>query len=176
MISLERILIPTDFSDLAAHALRYACDLSRAYRAELHVLHVVTLASDAPLISSDSAGMGGMGGIGGTALLESMKEDVARKSSELNEHIARFARDLPSKPVAVVRTGIPWSEIAQYSEDARINMIVMGSHARGVMKRILLGSTSKSVLEHVARPVLMVPIAAMEAAPQPAPGAASKKM
>ncbi len=46
MIRFEKILIPTDFSELASHALRYACNLARTYRADLHALHVVVRASE----------------------------------------------------------------------------------------------------------------------------------
>ena len=159
MIALNRILIPTDFSDLALHALRYACDFARTYRTELHALHVVSPATEVPIAGS-GAGMGGMGGI---ALMESIHDVVARKSKQLQAHLAEFIPDhLPVEPIAVVRSGVPWEEIVCYSEEVAVDLIVIGSHARGVMKRILLGSTSKAVLEHVARPVLMVPIAALK--------------
>lgn len=158
MISLNRILVPTEFSELATHALRFACDLARTYRAELHVLHIVSPAKEIPI-----AGDGGGGiGVGGMVPMESIPEVVARKSNELRAHVAEFAHDLSVEPVALVRTGVPWLEIVRYADEAAIDLIVIGSHARGVMKRIFLGSTSKAVLEHVARPVLMVPIAAVK--------------
>lgn len=161
MINLKRILMPTDFSELAAHALRYACDLARAYRAELHVLHVVSPSQDLPVAADGGAGMASIGG--GVVLMESLHDAVARKSKELQTHIDAFSHDrLPAAPTGAVRTGVPWEEIVRYADEAAIDLIVIGSHARGVMKRIFLGSTSKAVLEHVARPVLMVPIAALK--------------
>lgn len=162
MIVLNRILIPTDFSDLAIHALRYACDFARTYRTELHVLHIVSATEEVPVAIDGGSGVGPIGSSGGVTLMEPIQDVLARKSQELRAHLAEFNPDhLPVEPIAVVRSGVPWKEIVRYSEEAAIDLIVIGSHARGVMNRILLGSTSKAVVEHIARPVLMVPIAAM---------------
>ncbi|MFO0840143.1 MAG: universal stress protein [Phycisphaerae bacterium] len=160
MIHMNRVLIPTDFSELARHALGYACDLARTYRAELHVLHVVSLAKEAPVAMEAGIGVGD--GVASTALMESVVEDAARRARQLQAHVAEFSGELPIAPIAVVRNGVAWEQIARYADEAAIDLIVIGSHARGVMKRILLGSTSKAVLEHVARPVLMVPIASLQ--------------
>lgn len=62
MIILNRILVPTDFSNLAVHALRYACEFARTFRTELHVLHVVSPDKEVPVAGS-GAGMGDMGGV-----------------------------------------------------------------------------------------------------------------
>lgn len=161
MIAFNRVLIPTDFTPLATHALRYAIDLVKAYRTELHILHVVSPAKDIP-ISTD--GGGAVGAIGsGLTPMEPIEAVVARKHRELEEYVAEFSPPRLSLETKIaVRAGVPWREIVSYSEEAAIDLIVMGSHAKGVMRRILLGSTSKSVLEHVARPVLLVPIAALQ--------------
>lgn len=161
MIRFEKILIPTDFSELASHALRYACNLARTYRADLHALHVVVRASEIPVAPEGAAGMGALNGLSGVPLLESAREVIERKGRELHAHVEQVGAGLPVKPVEIVRLGVVWEEIVRYADEAGIDLIVIGSHARGVMTRILLGSTSKSVLEHVARPVLMVPIAAV---------------
>lgn len=160
MIRLNRILIPTDFSPLAAHALRYACDLAGTYRAELHVLHVVTSPCDVPIAADTGAGLG----ISGMVLLETAKDAADQAANRLKMHVSAECAALPLAPITAVRSGVPWEEIVRYADDSSIDLIVIGSHARGVMKRILLGSTSKSVLEHVARPVLMVPVAAVAVA------------
>lgn len=160
MINLNRILIPTDFSELSAHALQYASDLARTYRAELHVLHVVATAHEVPAAVGGGADVG-MGNVG-AVLMESAANLVSRKTQELRTHIAEISGELPVEPVALVRTGVPWNEIVRYADEVAIDLIVIGSHARGIMKRILLGSTSKSVLEHAACPVLMVPIAVLQ--------------
>lgn len=159
MISMNRILIPTDFSELSTHALRYACDLARVYDADLHVLHVVSPANEVSLAIDGGAAAGT--GMPGVVVLESPSDIAARKLRESQAQIAELSGGLPLTPVAVVRTGVPWEQIVHYADEVAADLIVIGSHGRGVMKRILLGSTSKAVLEHVSQPVLMVPIAAL---------------
>jgi nucleotide-binding universal stress UspA family protein len=154
----NRILIPTDFSQLATRALRYACDLAQTCRAELHVLHIVSPATAVPIAAGAESGMG----LPGTIPMDSVHDVVVQKTSELQTHMAVFDHGMPVQPIAIVRSGVPWWEIVHYADEVAIDLIVIGSHARSVMKRILLGSTSKSVLEHSACPVLMVPIAALQ--------------
>lgn len=161
MIKLDRILSPTDFSELATHALRYACDLARTYRAELHVLHVVTPTRDIAGAADAGAGIG-LEPLGGVAPLETAREILDAKARELARHLDDFSGELAVRPVGVVRAGVAWEQVARYAEEVPLDLVVIGSHARGVMKRIFLGSTSKAVLEHVAAPVLMVPIACLE--------------
>ncbi|MBI5862918.1 MAG: universal stress protein [Planctomycetes bacterium] len=173
MMKWNRIVIPTDFSELAMHALHYACDLSRAYHAELHVLHVVSLAQNVPVAPDGGAALGGLGGVGGVVMMESIQEVVERKLTELRAIVAELGPDLPARPITIVRNGVPWKEVASYADEIAADLIVIGSHARGVMSRILLGSTSKAVLEHSMRPVLMVPISSLERESKSAPHAAS---
>lgn len=158
MIAVNRILVPTDRSTLATRALRYALDLAKYYRAELHVLHVVTHSPDAAI-----AGVGPTGeSSAGLTLVEDLGAKAKREAESLSSLIDGLAADLPIAAMTTVRIGAPWQEIVQYADEAGIDLIVIGTHARKVMKRILLGSTSKSVLEHVACPVLMVPLAAIK--------------
>ena len=162
MFAINRILVPTDLSDLASAALSYACDLARILRAELHVLNVVSLPSQAAVSMA-----GPIGDSPGTPVVTIPLEDVvAQKTTTLREYVRDAVVDQPVDPVTAVRVGFTAEEIAQYAEEAKIDLIVIGSHARGILKRIFLGSTSKSVLEHARCPVLMVPIAAVNGSPE----------
>jgi len=79
-----------------------------------------------------------------------------------------FAEDFVRKPgvnvISDVRVGVPHDTITHYARERNIDLIVIGSHARGMVNRIFFGSTSKAVLESALCPVLMVPLATM---PQP---------
>lgn len=156
MAPIKRILCATDFSDLAASALACAVDLARRYGSQLHVLHVASPARELPI--AGDAGLG-MVDVGAMLVVESIQDIIAERQHRL-QMLVDGLQPLPSAPVAVVRSGSAWEVIARYVEELAIDMVVIGSHARGMMQRVLLGSTSKSVLEHVACPVLMVPIAA----------------
>jgi nucleotide-binding universal stress UspA family protein len=166
MISVKRILVPTDFSELANCALEYARDLCRLYGAELHVLHVIVPSRQVPVVGSDPAV-----GVTGQVVLMAPTDEVVTEKTELLKAQTRGS-DWPVPPVVAVRVGLEWETIARYAEEASIDLIVVGTHARSVVKRMLLGSTSKAVLEHAPCPVLMVPIAAVEHSedrPRPAP-------
>lgn len=166
MTSIKHILAPTDYSDLALHALRHARDLARNYLATLHVLHVVApmtemaSASSVPELTFP------------TVQPEPADQELERESNRLRVHVADVVGRLPIEPVAVLRVGVAWREIVQYAADTQIELIVIGTHARGLLQRMLLGSTSKAVLEHVTCPVLMVPVVAVMHAQQAADSAA----
>jgi nucleotide-binding universal stress UspA family protein len=156
VITVKRVLVPTDFSELAHRALDYARDLCQHYGAELYVLHVLVPSRQVPVVGSDPA----VGVTGNVVLMAPTEEIVAETTQLLKAHTRGY--DSPVPPVVVVRVGLEWETIARYAEEAGIDLIVIGTHARSVMKRILLGSTSKAVLEHAPCPVLMVPLATLE--------------
>jgi nucleotide-binding universal stress UspA family protein len=154
MMRIRHILLPTDYSDLARSAAVYARSLAEMYGATLHVLHVVErvpAAAPGPEIN-------------GVALAVPGPEALAAAQ----ERTSRFVQDhLEGADVGVVTRvleGAPYVQIAQYAVEASIDLIVIGTHARGVVKRIFLGSTSKAVLEHAPCPVLMVPLVVAESA------------
>lgn len=156
MITVKRVLVPTDFSELACRALEYASDLSRHYAAELHVLHVIVPGWEMPVTGADPAV-----DVPGNSVPVIPTEQMLAEAAELMKVHTR-PLDLSIPPVEAVRVGSEWQAIVRYVEEAGIDLVVIGTHARSVVKRILLGSTSKAVLEHAPCPVLMVPIAAAE--------------
>ncbi len=160
MIPMNRVLVPTDFSELATRGLEYALDLARTYKAELHVLHVVAPSRQAPA----AVGTGLVEGAGALVMIETAEQVASRRAEELRTYVHDRAAGLLVAPQTAVRIGAVWEQIAGYADEARIDLIVIGTHARSLLKRILLGSTSKAVLEHAACPVLMVPIAAVQRA------------
>lgn len=158
MIAMNRVLAPTDYSELALHALRYARDLAKTYRAELHVLHVVPREDSVAILADIGPGLGASAAVPS----DSTDETLGRETENLRSYVRAETPDQPLEPVIAVRTGVAWDEITRYAGDANIDLIVIGTHARGPVKRILLGSVGTAVLEHAHCPVLMVPIAAME--------------
>lgn len=154
MITIHRMLAPTDFSDHAKHVLRYAADLARLYHAELHVLHVVVPSERAVVVPTVETPAGISGAV--LAQVDEAAEAAARTALEAEARALSDEYDVV--PISSVRAGLPWHAIAEYAAEQRIDLIVIGTHGRGMLKRVILGSTSKAVLEHVACPVLMVPI------------------
>ncbi|MBU0718869.1 MAG: universal stress protein [Planctomycetes bacterium] len=147
MVAIKRILLPTDFSELADHAALFARMLSETHGAALHVLHVRNPLAAAVPAPEAAAGI---------MLLPASE-------AELRQQLELFVRErlsgIRAPVVAEVLTGSPVSEITRYAKEAHIDLIVVGTHARGVVNRIFFGSVSKSVLENAPCPVLMVPLA-----------------
>lgn len=147
MGKISKILFPTDFSELSEGAAPHAALVARAHGAELIVLHLVE-----PVVANTPSAVGVM-------------PVVDEITSEDRERIRRFAeRHFGGLPVHTeVRHGFPARDISPYAASVQADLIVIGTHADGILKRIIHGSVSKSVLESSPCPVLMVPLAAIKA-------------
>jgi universal stress protein A len=150
MVRFRHVLLPTDFSDLARNAARFARSIAEEYGAVLHVLHVMS-----PEVQPFPAPDIGMG-----VLALPPDEDQARRYLESFVREAVGATSV--KVVTQAQVGAPVSEITRYACDNHVDLIVIGTHARGLVTRIFLGSVSKAVMEHAPCAVLMVPLRAKE--------------
>jgi len=138
MIALKRILVPHDFSETSHAAVNYGIALARAFGARLYFLHVgdraqLELETEFPL---------GLEGAVQDAVRERLLKIVAPlEQSEL-------------KPEFAVRPGSPASEIVRYAKDNEIDLVVMGTHGRGVVSHAVLGSVAEKVVRTAPCPVL----------------------
>jgi nucleotide-binding universal stress UspA family protein len=145
MIRMEHILVATDFGDASETALRYGRELARAFGAKLHVLHVVE--PPMMLAGPDAIAIN-------TAQLASDMEDAARRQlANLVAPEDRRELDL----VTALRTGrAPAFEIAAYAKEAGVNLIIIGTHGRGLMGHLLMGIVAEKVVRIAHCPVLTV--------------------
>jgi nucleotide-binding universal stress UspA family protein len=146
MITLNRILVATDFGEAAEAALGYGRALSRVFGASLTVLHV---AED--LLT---ASFGIEGYVGGYPDFQRSIEEGARK--QLDALLTEQDRtDLGA--IAVLRTsGSPALTIVNYARDINADLIIMGTHGRGAMAHLLMGSVAERVVRTASCPVLTV--------------------
>ncbi|MCB9853933.1 MAG: universal stress protein [Phycisphaerales bacterium] len=145
MISLKRILFPTDFSEFSLHALKYAQSFAEAYKAELHVLHIVDEASLYWMaMGPNSLPIG--------PCTEELLE-VARK--EMSDFLAKNLADTKDVQSHVV-LGRPFSEIIRYARESDIELIVLCTHGRSGIQHALLGSVTEKVVRKAPCPVLTV--------------------
>ncbi len=150
MISLHRILLPTDFSDAAACAVPYACELATQFGAELHVLFVVRdPASEVP-----DFGMG----LAFPGYLEHLPERSQKLEEAAVEHLTTVLPDGwdGSRVVLATRKGSPFQRIIEYAREHQTDLIVMGTHGRGMLSHTLLGSVAERVVRKAPCPVLTV--------------------
>ena len=144
-MNIQRILFPTDFSELSQAAERSACDLADKFGAELHVLHVM---HDLMLLMPQTA----------EALLvppEAMESAINSAEAEIQKFpSAEWATG--KKVVRVVRIGTTHASIVQYAKDNAIDLIVIGTHGRTGLPHVLLGSIAERIVQHADCPVLTV--------------------
>lgn len=144
-----RALIATDGSDVSLHAARSAAGLLDPH-AELVLLTVAAQLEDP---------MQDAGGFEGPVVDLAEAEERHRESVvEAEGSLALTARALGPRPF-VQRTvdGDPGPQICALADDLDVDVVVVGSHGRGPLASVLLGSVSNYVTHHCKHPVLVVP-------------------
>lgn len=142
MIQLRKILVPTDFSESARHALTYAISFAREYAAEVTLLHVVE--DVAVSYASD---------LFPVPMAEVFNEISAYARKELGALASEVrARGVEVREVLV--QGKPAAEILRVAREETFDMIILGTHGKGVLDQALFGSTTERVVRKAPCPVL----------------------
>lgn len=146
MITIERILWPTDFSDASKRALPLVNGMARRFGAHVHILYV--LPSLPPMAATPGHGAAGM-----TAYLESMDEHAHETLDELLD--TAIADDVDA--TASVRPGSPAHQIAEVADAENVDLIILATHGETGLKRLVVGSVAEKVVRLAPCPVLSVP-------------------
>lgn len=151
MIKLERILVPTDFSDCSVEAAKYACALAEQFNAELSVLHVIhDYATEIP-----DFGMG----LTFPAYLEKLPERLEKLEEDAIGRLTQVldpAWEVGKRVTLATKLGHPFTEILRFVKEHQIDMIVMGTHGRTALPQMLMGSVAEKVVRKASCPVLTV--------------------
>jgi nucleotide-binding universal stress UspA family protein len=137
MLSIKKILVPTDYSDAAENALRYAIDLAEKIGAEIELVHAWQLSAYASPSSELAKGM--------ERDLSKDLEGLARRYSGHHVVIRRH-----------LRMGPPYAEIIDAAKELGCDLIVMGTTGRTGLEHFLLGSVAERVVRMAECPVLTV--------------------
>lgn len=145
MIALKSILVATDFGEASGAALAYGRELARTFGATLHVLHV----ADDVYVR--------LGGDAYMAVLPELQRglEVAAQKQLDELLIDNDPVPLPVK-TAVITSSATAAAIVQYAHDLDIALIVVGTHGRGAMAHLLMGSVAERVVRSASCPVLTV--------------------
>jgi nucleotide-binding universal stress UspA family protein len=141
---MKPILLATDGSPTAGEATRVAIELAKRYDAPLLILTVWNIsfyaygAAPVPVLPD----------------LDRVAEDEAEQVVARAEEAAREAG---VRVRTMLKRGYPSAEICEVAHDREVQMIVLGSHGWGPLKRMIFGSVSTAVLHHAPCPVLVVP-------------------
>lgn len=142
MITLKTILLPTDFSKASQGAAHYALELARRFRSRLLLLHVI----EDPV------------------LLQPMLDTFPLPSDEqmetyTEERLENFLSADERGDVDVQffwAHGRPFEEIVAFGARRKADLIVMGTHGRGAVAHLILGSVAENVVRKAKCPVLTV--------------------
>jgi nucleotide-binding universal stress UspA family protein len=139
-----KILHPTDFSECAARAQTTAVDLVRRLGGEIVLLQVLV---ETPLYGESVLSM---------SRVRSVYDAQRKWAEESLEARSADLRQGGTKASWRVQVGVPFEEIVKIAEEERADMIVMGTHGRGGLNRMLLGSVADRVIRLAPCPVLTV--------------------
>ena len=146
MITLNRILVATDFGEAADAALNYGRALARRFDAKLTLLHVI-----GDIMTS---GYGADGYVAGYSDLQRDAEEGARQ--QLNALLTERDRlDLEGRTVLLTSNAAALT-IINFAKEMNADVIIMGTHGRGAMAHLLMGSVAERVVRTAPCPVLTV--------------------
>lgn len=141
---LHRILAPVDFSAHSQQAFRLAIALAEKFQSKLFLLHVI---QDLSLYQPDEVTV--------APVMPPVEELTAAAKTALDRLIADNNLKRFDVEVEVVE-GSPVEEIVDFAGEKKVDLIVLGTHGRGWLAHVLLGSVAEKVVRKAPCPVLTV--------------------
>jgi len=140
-VAFKNILFATDFSEVSQHALLHALAMAKRYDSKLTVLHVAPPETQTPIPMDPVP----------------LESDWQKKKAAVSLARLEDFEPLHMYPhETVLKQGNPWLEMSGTIEDKGIDLIVLGTHGRGVIGTLILGSVAEQVLRHATCPVLTI--------------------
>jgi len=136
-VSFKNILLATDFSDASEKAFNYATAIARLHDSKIYLVHVLP-----PEF---------------TSFIPEPPRDWVRHEADREMEILDHRNEL--RPIAhemVLRTGAVWSVLSAEIHEQNIELLVLGTHGRGGLKKLVLGSVAEEVVRRAGCPVITV--------------------
>jgi len=145
MIALKHVLVPTDFSETSDRAIRYAKAFAKAFGATLHVIHVVEEPYGQPW-AVEAYGFS----------LAALQDEWIKEAGTRMAKVQAETEQAAVTTVTATVLGHPVMEILRYAKDQNVDLIVMGTHGRGPLGHVVMGSVAERVVRKAPCPVLTV--------------------
>jgi nucleotide-binding universal stress UspA family protein len=157
---IKKILYATDLTKNSSYAFYFAADIARRHDAKIVILHCI---GTIPPSVYMEAGFNDAERILRKAKEQEKEEDAAEIKKRLEEFCGKVEAQIGPPCAAlvsgvIVRAGYPVEEILNIADQEGCDMIVLGTHGKGVLKQAFLGSVARSVLERTRKPVFIVPL------------------
>jgi nucleotide-binding universal stress UspA family protein len=141
MIEIQKILVPTDFSEYSQHAVKYAVALAQSFKAKLYVVHVW----------DQSIAVGPTETFHTEIWVEAEKSEKER----LNQATQRLRTEgIDAEPVFV--SGTAYIEIVKTAKELDVDLITLATHGRTGLSHLVFGSTAEKIIRLAPCPVLVV--------------------
>ncbi|MGD0230502.1 MAG: universal stress protein [Syntrophorhabdales bacterium] len=140
----SKILVPIDFSEYTDEILRYAVEIVKRFGSSLHLIHVV------PGLDYFTPYESFMAAENIAAVQKGIEEEVKTQLEEVAGRIAGIT------VTETVRTGTAYAEIVDYAKSVGMDLIIMGTHGRGGLEHIVIGSVAEKVVRRSPCPVLTI--------------------
>jgi len=140
-ISLKHILVATDFSPASTRAFDFALALAQRYGSELHVVHALS-----PHVRE-------------AVPLDPLPRELNRERLQAEREMADMDKGPRMKDVPhhlMLRPGEVWDVLHSIIRSEKVDLLVMGTHGRGMLKKLALGSVAEEVLRQAECPVVTV--------------------
>jgi nucleotide-binding universal stress UspA family protein len=141
MIEIQKILVPTDFSEYSQHAVKYAVALAQSFKAKLYVVHVWDQSI----------------AVGPTETFHTEIWVEAEKSEK--ERLNQVTQGLRTEGIdaeSVFVSGTAYIEIAKTAKELDVDLITLATHGRSGLSHLVFGSTAEKIIRLAPCPVLVV--------------------
>lgn len=138
----EKILVPTDFSELEEPALNYALELARAFNAKIYFLHVAAFHHSFEVTSPHLVDI----------ILEQTRRQLANKIDSLDKTLVGSVSIVPHCLFSLR----VWIGIVEFAAEEGIDLIVMSTHGRKGISHMFLGSVAEKVISEAPCPVIAI--------------------
>jgi nucleotide-binding universal stress UspA family protein len=143
-MQINQILVPTDFSENAEQAVNYAIALAKRCSAKLHLLHTPVVPTYLLMDLSYSPGPEAV-----TRILNDSQEALERQAQAITEAgVEHFT---------AIREGTVHEVIRDYAKEHDVDLVVVGTHGRSGVSKLMYGSITERVLKTVHTPIIVVP-------------------
>jgi len=140
---MQKILVPTDFSNNALKAITYASEIAKKSGSVIYLLHVIEPTINMVKMQADSS-----------------REEVVKERSELLILSQKTLNDIfpDVRVIKHLSGGTPIASILNYAEKEKMDLIVMGTTGASRLKEFFMGSVAAGVIGKTKIPVLTVPV------------------
>jgi len=156
MLPVKKILCPTDFSEHSYKALKAAEELAKELSATLLLVHVVPPVPVSSELQTGPSGYSAPASAGGFNITEYIKELKANAEKSLDDIVKNKIKEDIDVETVVLAEREESDEINKFAEDKDVNLIVISTHGRTGLERLVFGSVAEKIIRHARKPVLTI--------------------